>query len=118
MVNNVNALGGLSDIKDGWENEEWGSLEEEPNEEAEANDDKTNEVHSNNHNSHATPVKTLNTNNLNSNSHSNANNNLVTPSPTKTSNNSNANWENYGGSGWDNDEFEPIDDTTNGEFFN
>lgn len=100
--------------RDGWENDEWGSLEEEPvNEELE---EKAN--HDTNH---------LVASRSNSNSHSSSgayNNNIVNNvSPSKnngsgetllnSSSNSNSNWENYG-TAWNDDEFEPIDDPNTG----
>jgi hypothetical protein len=104
--------------RDGWENDEWGSLEEEPaNEELEekANSD----------------MNHLSASRSNSNSQSNSssgvcNNNIVSSqSPTRNnggggetllnfSSNANTNWENNG-TGWNDDEFEPIDDTNAGK---
>jgi SCY1-like protein 1 len=112
---NVVASTTVSDpVRDGWENDEWGSLEEEPaNEELEEK-----ENHGNNH---------VNASRSNSNSHSSGvyNNNITNSlSPTRnngdaetllnSSSNSNSNWENNG-TGWNEDEFEPIEDTTAGE---
>lgn len=107
-----------NDIRDGWDNEEWGSLEEEPaNEELEEKE--------NNDKNHLTASRS------NSNSHSTSssspyNNNVVNnTSPTKNgggetlinfSVNSNSNWDNYGTT-WNDDEFEPIEDGTSGEIF-
>jgi SCY1-like protein 1 len=104
--------------RDGWENDEWGSLEEEPaNEELEekANND----------------MNHLSASRSNSNSQSNSssgvcNNNIVnSQSPTRNngggetllnfSSNANTNWENNG-TGWNDDEFEPIDDSNAGKF--
>lgn len=104
----------VNDIRDGWENDEWGSLEEEPaNEELEEK--------ANNDTNHVAASRS------NSNSHSSGvyNNNIVNNvSPTKnngsgeillnSSSNSNSNWENYGTT-WNDDEFEPIDDSNTGE---
>lgn len=103
-------------IRDGWENDEWGSLEEEPaNEELE---EKANHINASRSNS-------------NSQSHSSSgvyNNNITNSlSPTRnngdgeillnSSSNSNSNWENNG-TGWNEDEFEPIEDSTAGESSN
>lgn len=105
-------------VRDGWENDEWGSLEEEPaNEELEEK--------GNNDMNHVAASRS----NSNSQSHSSSgvyNNNIVNSlSPTRnngdgetllnSSSNSNSNWENNGG-GWNEDEFEPIEDTNAGEF--
>lgn len=106
----------VNDIRDGWENDEWGSLEEEPaNEELE-------EKANNDMNHHASGSRS------NSNSHSSSgiyNNNIVNNlSPIKnngsgeillnSSSNSNSNWENHGTT-WNDDEFEPLDDNNTGE---
>lgn len=105
----------ISDGRDGWENDEWGSLEEEPaNEELEEK--------SNNDMNHIAASRS----NSNSQSHSSSavyNNNSVNDiSPSRnngsghaddtllnSSSNSNSNWDNYGTS-WNDDEFEPIED--------
>jgi SCY1-like protein 1 len=108
------------DGRDGWDNDEWGSLEEEPaNEELE---EKENENH-----------LTASRSNSNSQSHSSSaisnNNGAVNNiSPTKqqnngsggvdtlidSSSNSNSNWDNCG-SAWNDDEFEPIDEPGTGK---
>lgn len=103
------------DGRDGWENDEWGSLEEEPaNEELEEK--------ANNDMNHIAASRS----NSNSQSHSSSavyNNNSVNDiSPTRkngsggaddtllnSSSNSNSNWDNYG-TAWNDDEFEPIED--------
>lgn len=91
--------------RDGWENDEWGSLEEEPaNEELE---EKSNHVNASRSNS-------------NSQSHSSSgvyNNNIVSKNgdgDTLLNSSSNSNWENNG-TGWNEDEFEPTEDTISGE---
>ena len=119
-TNNVIPTTTVTDIRDGWENEEWGSLEEEPaNEELE---EKAN--HDSNH-------LAASRSNSNSQSHSSSggvynNNTMNNISPTKngsgnggdillnSSSNSNSNWDNYGTT-WNDDEFEPIDDANGGE---
>jgi hypothetical protein len=99
----------VNDGRDGWDNEDWGSLEE-ANEELEEKENDMNHIPASRSNS-------------NSQSHSSTsggiyNNNIMNNiSPTKnngesnltTSANSN-NWDNYGSS-WNDDEFEPIDET-------
>lgn len=112
VASNTLAVSKVNDGRDGWENDEWGSLEEEPtNEELE---EKENENH-----------LTASRSNSNSQSHSSSavsnNNGGNNISPTKnngsggadtlknSSSNSNSNWENYG-SAWNDDEFEPIDE--------
>lgn len=110
----------VNDIRDGWDNDEWGSLEEEPAiEELEEKE--------NNDTNHLVASRS------NSNSHSNSssgvyNNNIVNNiSPSKnngsggadeimlnSSSNSNSNWDNYGTS-WNDDDFEPIEDGNGGE---
>lgn len=101
---------------DGWDNEcDWGSLEEEPiNEELEEK--------ANNEPSHTSASRS----NSNSQSHSSSgvcNNNTVNNiSPIKNNGDgetqinsiSNSNWDNYGSS-WNDDDFEPIDETGTGE---
>lgn len=108
----------VNDIRDGWDNDEWGSLEEEPaNEELE-------EKANNDMNHHASASRS------NSNSHSSGvynNNTMNNISPTKnngsgelllnSSSNSNSNWENHGTS-WNDDEFEPLEDSNTGKWFN
>lgn len=118
-VSSTNTSTMANDIRDGWENDEWGSLEEEPT--IEELEEKANEM---NHSS-------ASRSNSNSHSHSssgNHNNNVlnnVSPSrDTSIQNgdnllnvNSNSisnsnNWDNYGTT-W-NDDFEPIEDTNAG----
>lgn len=91
----------LSEIRDGWENDEWGSLEEEPAEEMEE---------LNHH---------QNTSRSNSNSSSAANNNTENNiSPIKNNihdmkintNSNSSNWEVTTSTNWNDDEFEPIDE--------
>lgn len=110
----------VNDGRDGWDNDcDWGSLEEEPiNEENEELEEKAN-----NDMNHVQASRS----NSNSQSHSHSstgvyNNNIMNnSSPTKnngddiqinSSANSN-NWENYG-TAWNDDEFEPIDETGTG----
>lgn len=115
-MNNAMAATTVNDIRDGWENDEWGSLEEEPaNEELE-------EKANNDMNHHASGSRS------NSNSHSSSgiyNNNIVNNvSPIKnngsgeillnSSSNSNSNWENHGTT-WNDDEFEPLEDNNTGK---
>lgn len=110
----------VSDVRDGWENDEWGSLEEEPaNEELEEK--------ANNEMNHLIASRS----NSNSQSHSSSgvyNNNIVNNiSPSRnngstgadeillnSSSNSNSNWDNYGTT-WNDDEFEPVEDGNGGE---
>lgn len=117
--NNLIAATTVNDIRDGWENDEWGSLEEEPaNEELEEKENiETNHL-------------TASRSNSNSQSHSSSgvyNNNIVNNSPSKnngsggaddillnSSSNSNSNWDNYGTT-WNDDEFEPIEDGNGGK---
>lgn len=99
-----------NDGRDGWDNEDWGSLEEEPNEELEEKG--TNDMN------HITASRS----NSNSQSHSSTsgsgihNNNIMNNiSPTKNNGenilttSANSNWDNYGSS-WNDDEFEAIDE--------
>lgn len=117
-VNVQNASTTPNDNRDGWDNEDWGSLEEEPaNEELE---EKSNEMN------HATASRS--NSNSNSQSHSSTsggiyNNNIMNNiSPTKNNgdnlttlnSSANSNWDNYGSS-WNDDEFEPIDETGTGK---
>lgn len=104
--------GGLSDNRDGWDNDEWGSLEEEPNEELE---EQTNEI--NNHHDSSRS-------NSNSHSHSTPNNNLVNHNSPAHNNDHNdhvttklnSNWDNYE-TNWNEDEFEPLDEPSSGKLF-
>lgn len=108
-IQNASATSG-NDGRDGWDNEDWGSLEEEPaNEELEEKND-TNHVAASRSNS-------------NSQSHSSTSvgiyNNNISPTKNNGENNlttsANSNWDNYGSSWNDDDEFEPIDETGTGE---
>lgn len=119
-ANNAMTAALVNDARDGWENDEWGNLEEEPaNEELE--EKSTNEMN------HLVASRS----NSNSQSHSSSgiyNNNIVNNiSPTRnngsagadeillnSSSNSNSNWDNYGTT-WNDDEFEPIEDGNGGE---
>lgn len=110
----------VNDARDGWENDEWGSLEEEPaNEELEEK--------ANSEMNHLVASRS----NSNSQSHSSSgiyNNNIVNNiSPTRnngsagadetllnSSSNSNSNWDNYGPT-WNDDDFEPVEDGNGGE---
>lgn len=105
-----------NDGRDGWDHEDWGSLEEEANEELE-------EKATNNDMNHITASRS----NSNSQSHSSTsggvyNNNIMNNiSPTKNNgdnttinSSANSNWDNYGSS-WNDDEFEPIDETGMGK---
>jgi hypothetical protein len=119
-ANNLLAVSAVSDTRDGWENDEWGSLEEEPaNEELEEKE--------NNDSNHIKESRS----NSNSQSHSSTgiyNNNIANnTSPSKngsggngdtllnSSSNSNSNWDNYGTSTWNDDEYEPVEDGNGGE---
>jgi hypothetical protein len=119
-ANNLLAVSAVSDNRDGWENDEWGSLEEEPaNEELEEKE--------NNDTNHIKESRS----NSNSQSHSSTgiyNNNIANnSSPSKnssggngdtllnSSSNSNSNWDNYGTSTWNDDEYEPVEDGNGGE---
>jgi SCY1-like protein 1 len=104
----------VNETRDGWDNEDWGSLEEEPaNEELE--EKATNEM---NH---------ISASRSNSNSHSHSSsmgiyNNNITNNVSPTKNNgddsltkldssaNNSNWDNYGSS-WNDDDFEPLEET-------
>lgn len=113
---NLNANSIVNEVRDGWDNDcDWGSLEEEPiNEELE-------EKASNNHDgNHASASRS----NSNSQSHSSSgivcNNNTVNNiSPIKNNgdgdinSSANSNWDNYG-TAWNDDEFEPIEETGTG----
>lgn len=120
IANNALAVTAVNDTRDGWENDEWGSLEEEPaNEELEEKE--------NNDTNHIKESRS----NSNSQSHSSSgvyNNNIANNiSPAKngsegngdillnSSSNSNSNWDNYGTSTWNDDDFEPIEDGNGGE---
>ncbi|XP_070491007.1 N-terminal kinase-like protein isoform X2 [Chironomus tepperi] len=111
---NLNANSIVNEVRDGWDNDcDWGSLEEEPiNEELEEK--------ANNHDgNHASASRS----NSNSQSHSSSgvcNNNTVNNiSPIKNNgdgdinSSANSNWDNYG-TAWNDDEFEPIEETGTG----
>lgn len=108
-----------NDIRDGWDNDEWGSLEEEPV--IEELEEKLNDMN------HHSPASRSNSNSHSSSgNHHNNNHNSVSPSKDNGSSGgdnmlnsnsnsySNSNWDNYGTS-WNDDEFEPIDDSNGGE---
>lgn len=119
-ANNAMTAALVNDARDGWENDEWGSLEEEPaNEELEEK--------ANSEMNHLIASRS----NSNSQSHSSSgvyNNNIVNNiSPTRnngsagadeillnSSSNSNSNWDNYGTT-WNDDDFEPVEDGNGGE---
>lgn len=103
----------VTDGRDGWDNEDWGSLEEEPaNEELEekANNDMNHIAASrSNSNSHSSTSGGVYNNNIMNNispTKNNGDNNMTTSA--------NSNWDNYGSS-WNDDEFEPIDETGMGK---
>lgn len=109
-----------NDIRDGWDNDEWGSLEEEPV--IEELEEKLNDMN------HHSPASRSNSNSHSSSgNHHNNNHNSVSPSKDNGSSGgdnmlnsnsnsySNSNWDNHGTS-WNDDEFEPIDDSNGGEF--
>lgn len=108
-----------NDIRDGWDNDEWGSLEEEPV--IEELEEKLNDMN------HHSPASRSNSNSHSSSgNHHNNNHNSVSPSKDNGSSGgdnmlnsnsnsySNSNWDNHGTS-WNDDEFEPIDDSNGGE---
>jgi len=110
---NALASSPATDIRDGWENDEWGSLEEEPaNEELEEkeNEKQTNHVAASrsNSNSHSSSLGISSNNNL-INNVSPSRNNGSGETLLNSSSNSNSNWENHG-TNWNDDEFEPIDE--------
>lgn len=102
--------------RDGWENDEWGSLEEEPaNEELE---EKANHVNASRSNSNSQSHSSSGVYNNNvTNSLSPTRNNGDGDTMLNSSSNSNSNWDNNG-TGWNEDEFEPIDDSTAGKLSN
>lgn len=116
-IHNLTAVP-VNEARDGWDNEDWGSLEEEPvNEELE--EKATNDTN------HITASRS----NSNSQSHSSTSagsgfhNNNISPTKNNGENilttSANSNWDNYGSS-WNDDEFEAIDETGTGKnyFFN
>lgn len=111
-----------NDIRDGWENDEWGSLEEEPT--IEELEEKANDM---NHHSSASRSNSNSQSHSSSGNHNNNVLNNISPSRDNGSSGdgdntlnvnsnsiSNSNWENYGTS-WNDDDFEPIEDTNAGE---
>lgn len=103
----------VSEGRDGWENDEWGSLEEEPaNEELEekANNDMNHAAASRSNSNSQSSSAVYNNNSVNdispirNNGSGGADDTLL-----NSSSNSNSNWDNYG-SAWNDDEFEPIED--------
>ncbi|XP_058443851.1 N-terminal kinase-like protein isoform X2 [Malaya genurostris] len=140
LTASLNMIGTVNDTRDGWDNEDWGSLEEEPNEVLDENEeDELNRIQQKQHNQlfSATTASTTSSSNAASASAlaapascNNANNNLPnhhnTSSPSKmialknmtniinnTTNNSNSNWNNVG-DGWTDGDFEPIDEPSTG----
>ncbi|XP_053682714.1 N-terminal kinase-like protein [Sabethes cyaneus] len=143
LTASLNMVGSMHETRDGWDNEDWGSLEEEPNEDLDENDEdelnRTQQKQSQQHNQ-SSPATASSTNSSNTASTStsvptaninNANNNLPnhhnTSSPSKmlalknmtniinnTTNNSNLNWNNASGDGWTDGDFEPIDEPSTG----
>jgi hypothetical protein len=111
------------DIRDGWDNDEWGSLEEEPT--IEELEEKANEM---NHHSSASRSNSNSQSHSSSGNHNNNVLNNISPSRDNNGSNgdnslnvnsnsiSNSNWENYGTS-WNDDDFEPIEDTNAGKIF-
>ena len=101
-----------NDNRDGWDNDEWGSLEEEPNEEIEEKSNELNNHHdssrsnSNSH-SHSTPNNNLgNHNSIAINDHNEHNDHVTSKL--------NSNWDNYE-TNWNEDEFEPLDEPNTGK---
>lgn len=106
-----------NDIRDAWDNDEWGSLEEEPV--IEELEEKSNDMN------HHSPASRSNSNSHSSSGNHHNNNHSVSPSKDNGSSGdnllnsnsnsySNTNWDNYGTS-WNDDEFEPIDDSNGGK---
>lgn len=118
-ANNLLAVSAVNDNRDGWDNDEWGSLEEEPaNEELEEKE--------NNDMNHIKESRS-NSNSQSASSTGIYNNNIASnTSPSKngsggngdtllnSSSNSNSNWDNYGTT-WNDDEYEPVEDGNGGE---
>lgn len=104
-----------NDIRDGWDNDEWGSLEEEPAieelEEKENND--TNHLIASRSNSNSNSSSGHYNNNVvnNTNAIKNGDGDTLLNS---SSNSNHSNWDNYGTT-WNDDEFEPIDDGSAGK---
>lgn len=108
-ANNILIATSVNDNRDGWENDEWGSLEEEP-----ANEELEEKL------SHDLNHLTASGSNSNSHSSSGAYNNNISPTKngsdggeTLLNSSSNSNWDNYGTT-WNDDDFEPIEDTNGG----
>lgn len=98
-------LGG--DIRDGWENDEWASLEEEAELEEKANNIGNNHIEASRSNSNS------NSNSVTNNNHNNSPAKMINDH-SKT--NANTNWEKSETTWGLDDEFEPIDDgPSNGE---
>lgn len=104
--------------RDGWDNEDWGSLEEEPvNEELEekASNDMNHASASrsnSNSQSHSSSMGVYN-NNISNNVSPSKNGGDTTTTTTTQHNSSanNSNWDNYGPSWNDDDDFEPLEET-------
>jgi hypothetical protein len=119
--NSTNIITITNDIRDGWENDEWGSLEEETT--IEELEEKVNDM---NHHSSASRSNSNSQSHSSSGNHNNNVLNNISPSRDNGSNsdnllnvNSNSisnsnNWDNYGTT-WNDDDFDPIDDTNAGE---
>lgn len=120
MNSNVMATStSANENRDGWDNEDWGSLEEEPaNEELEekANNDLNHITASrsnSNSQSHSSSMGVYNNNISNDVSPIKNNGDDTTTQHNSNTNNSN-NWDNYGAS-WNDDDFEPLEETGKGE---
>lgn len=106
--------------RDGWDNEDWGSLEEEPvNEELE--EKASNEMNhisasrsNSNSQSHSSSMGVVYNNNISNNVSPSKNGDDTTTTTTTQHNSSanNSNWDNYGPS-WNDDDFEPLEETGN-----
>ncbi|KAG5673992.1 hypothetical protein PVAND_003987 [Polypedilum vanderplanki] len=110
---NMNANSTVNDLHDGWDND-WGSLEEEPiNEELEekATND-TNHIAASRSNSNSQSQSHSSTGVCNNNTMNNSSltKNNGDDTQINSSANSNSNWDNYG-TAWNDDEFEPIEET-------
>lgn len=116
-VSSVMSTAVVNDGRDGWDNDEWGNLEEEPaNEELEerANHDSNHlSASRSNSNSQAHSQSSSGGHNNNVNGGSPVQNNGSGETLLNSSSNSNSNWDNYG-TAWNDDEFEPIDDGNSG----
>lgn len=101
--------------RDGWDNEDWGSLEEEPaNEELE--EKTTNDMNhittsrsNSNSQSHSSSIGIYN-NNMSNNVSPTKNNGDDTTTTQHNSSANNSNWDNYGAS-WNDDDFEPLEES-------